>query len=792
MTAEALAERLTLAGLEVEALEPWGGYDRMVAGRIVGLEPHPSADRLSICTVDVGREGTLRAVSGAPNLEAGLRVPVALPGARLADGTRVEATEIRGAASLAVLLSEREIGISEDHSGVMQLGPDAEPGTELSTLLETRDTILEISVTPNRGDCLSILGIARDLSALTGERLRIPKPRLSEKAPAIASRVSVEIVDTELCGRYVARLVTGVKVGPSPLWMRSRLESLGVRPINDVVDVTNYVMLERGQPMHAFDLARLAQSESGGVTIRVRRAESDRRLATLDKVERALAPDDLVIADLERPIAIAGVMGGDESAVTEATTDVLLESAFFRPSTVRRTSRRLGLRSESSMRFERTTDIEGAAAASDRAAELLQKVGRGQVATGRVDAYPHPAAPAEVLVRSERANRLLGASFPPSEIGQSLRRVSESVKAAGRGGYLCRPPSYRSDLTREADFIEEIARLGGYDRIEPTRPLAALGGGGERASERGRELGRRMRELLCAQGMTEMSSPRFVAAEWNARFPGLAPGEALPIRLLNPIANDASEMRQSLLPNLLAAARRNRHQGEPWIRGFEIGTVFWSTRGETQERQAVGGVLRGPIPPRGVIGEDRSESFYDAKGAVEALLAGLRVGPAEWRRDGSHSFLHPGKSASIRAGGERIGFCGGLHPDAARAADLEGDTWVFELDFKKLGTYASRRVGFQPLPKYPAIVRDLAIVADESFEAQAVLDKIAECSELPIDQAALFDHYRGSPLPAGKKSLAYRVSYRAADRTLTDDEVNRLHQRLTERLTRELGVELRA
>ncbi len=781
LTADALAEKLTMAGLEVEDVATHGTYARMVAGRIVGLEPHPRADKLSVCTVDTGSDGMLRVVSGAPNLEAGLRVAVALPGATLADGAAVELAEIRGVESAAVLLSEREMGISDDHGGVMALGAEAVPGTAMATILGTADEVLEVAVTPNRGDCLSVVGIAREIAALTGARLRVPAARLSEKGPASAESIHVEIRDPDLCRRYVARVVRGVKIGASPLWMRSRLEALGVRAINNVVDVTNYVMLERGQPLHAFDLARLA----GGVIV-VRRAGGPVVLRTLDDVDRSLEAGDLVIADAAQPVALAGVMGGAASSVSAETADVLLEAAHFAPAAIRRTSRRLGLRSESSLRFERGIDLEGVAPAADRAAELLAKIARGEVAAGRVDAYPNPPARLDVLVRSERTNRLLGTSFPVAEIGQLLRRVSAGVKATGRGGYLCRVPSYRSDLTREADFIEEIARLGGYERIPSTQPRAALSTSGDRSTRR---LESRTRDLLVSQGLNEMICGRFVATEWNRRLWGVAPSGSSGIALRNPMSTDTREMRISVLPNLLAAAAYNRRQGESWVRAFEIGNVFW-TDGAIRERRVVGGVMLGRIPQRGLLGDARMESFYDAKGAVEALLEGLDVASVHWVARDAPSFLHPGKAATVRRETDVLGYVGGLHPEVARAADL-GEVWAFELDFEKLESYASARITFQTLPKYPAIVRDLAIVADETFEAQAVLDTIDLSFDLPVENARLFDLYRGHPLPPGKKSLAYSIAYRDPTRTLTDDEVNGLHQSLIERVTRQLGVALR-
>jgi phenylalanyl-tRNA synthetase beta chain len=782
LTAEVLAERLTMAGLEVESITAHGTYEHIVAGRIVGLEPHPRADKLVVCAVDAGSNGTLSVVSGAPNLEAGIRVAVALPGATLADGTAVEPVEIRGVSSAAVLLSERELDLSADHSGVMTLGDEATPGASMAKILGTADVVLEVAITPNRGDCLSVVGIAREVAALTGVRLRVPTSRLSEKAPASAESIRVEIRDADVCRRYVARVIRGVKVGPSPQWMRARLEALGVRAINNVVDVTNYVMLERGQPLHAFDLARLA----GGLII-VRRAGGPVRFRTLDDVDRELEPDDLVIADAENPVALAGIMGGAASSVGATTTDVLLEAAYFSPAAIRRTSRRLGLRSESSLRFERGVDLEGVATAADRAAELFARTARGQVAAGRVDAYPNPASRLDVLVRSERTNRMLGTSFPVAEIGQLLRRVSAAVKATGRGGYLCRVPSYRSDLTREADFIEEIARIGGYDRIPPTQPRAALAATGDRPARR---LESRMRDLLAAQGLNEMICRRFVSTEWNRRVSGLAPSGVRGIGLRNPMSTDAMEMRVSLLPGLLAVVAHNRRQGESWVRSFEIGNVFW-TDGTIRERKVIGGVLLGSVPQRGLLGDSRPESFYDAKGVVEALLEGLGVAPVRWGALELPSFLHPGKAATVRREADVLGYAGGLHPEVAKAADV-GDAWGFELDFAKLESYARRRFTFQPLPKYPAIVRDLAIVADETFEAQAVLETIDVCSDLPVESAQLFDLYRGDPLPAGKKSLAYSIAYRDPSRTLTDEEVNRLHQSLIERITRQLGVALRA
>jgi phenylalanyl-tRNA synthetase beta chain len=784
MPVEKLAERLTLAGLAVDAVEPVGRYDGIVAATITNIEPHRAADRLNVCTVDAGRQGRFTIVSGAPGLAAGWRVVLAKPGAKLADGSTVEGVEIRGERSEAVLVSERELGISEAHATVMRLAIQAEPGTPISEALGTEDTVLEIDVTPNRGDCLSVLGVAREIAALTGERLLRPARRVPERGAASAEAIAVEIQDPRLCSRYVGRVIRGVTVGPSPLWMRARLEAAGLRSINNVVDVTNYVLLERGQPMHAFDLSRIEQAK-----IVVRRAGDTRRLRTLDEVERTLESDDLVIADAVRPVALAGVIGGAESAVTGATSDVLLESARFDPATIRRTSRRLGLQTDASYRFERGVDVEGSGTAAERAADLLAKVANGTIGVGAVDAYPAPPAPIDVTVRGERVNRLLGTSLSISDIGQALRRISSNVRAAGRGGFVCRVPTYRADLEREADFIEEVARLAGYDAVPETLPHVPL------APNPVVQLGwieRTIRERLIAQGLFEMVNLRFLPAEWNRRVRGILPADASPIRMANALSSETEELATSALPQLLLALQRNRHQGERSVRAFELSRAFWRTpAGATGESKRLAGLLWGRAPVAGFGRQERSEDFADLKGVLESLFGGLGVADVGWSREGLPAHLHPGKAVRLTVAADDLGWAGGLHPEVAQAADLEGEVWVFELDSEKLGHYASRRFRFRPLPRFPAVARSLAIVTDESFESAAIVNAVAERPDLKIEEIRLFDVYRGQPVPAGKKSLAYDIRYRDAERTLTDAEVNALHQGLTELLIRRFGVDPR-
>ncbi|MEA2624468.1 MAG: phenylalanyl-tRNA synthetase beta chain [Candidatus Binatota bacterium] len=785
LSPEELVERLTMAGLPVDAIERHGTFSGIVAGEIVALEPHPNADRLSLCTIDAASRGRLRVISGAPGLAVGQRVPLAFPGARLADGSAVEAVEIRGVTSEGAVLSEKEIGLSEVASTVMRLAPDAPAGSDLADVLGTADTVLDVDVTPNRGDCLSILGIAREIAAITGTRLRPKRARLAETAPPTGDRIAVAIEAPDLCRRYVARVIAGIRVAGSPRWMRLRLEALGVRSINNVVDVTNYVMLERGQPLHAFDLDRVS-----GARLVVRRAGADRTIRTLDGVEHALDPDDLVIADAERPVALAGVMGGADSAVGDATRDVLLEAAHFLPAAVRRTSRRLGLRSEASYRFERSVDVEGVPSAADRAAELFARLAGGRVLAGHVDVYPEPWRPVEVSVRATRVNALLGTGLAPGEIAHSLRRLNVRVATGGRGVFACTPPSYRGDLAREADFVEEVARLYGYGAIAETLPRAALRAPVDSGL---RLLLRRVRELLVGAGAIEMINQRFTSSDWNRRIRGLAPPGCGPVAIVNPMSSEASELPLSVLSGLMVALQHNVRQGEGSVRAFEVGRVFWTTgQPECEERRVIGGVLYGRAPAAGVGEDPREESFEDAKGVLERLFEGLRLSDVRWTAETIPPFLHPGKSASVVRAGDRLGHVGALHPDVQAATDLERPVWAFEVDFEKLASYALPPVAFRPLTRYPLVVRDLAVVAEESFQAQGVLDMIAAHPELLVESVELFDVYRGAPIASGKKSLAYSIAYRAGDRTLTDDEVNALHRRLTETLVSGLGVEPRA
>lgn len=776
----ALCERLTMGGFEVESVEERGAdIADVVVGEIVSTARHPNAERLTLCAVRAGGEATVDVVCGATNMRAGDRVAYAPPGTVLPGGRRIERAEIRGVASAGMLCSEAELGLSEAADGILILSADAPLGARLAVHLGIEDTVLDLSVSPNRGDCLSIVGVAREIAALTGERLQRPRVTLRERGAPAAAAIAVRIDAPEGCARYAARLVRGLRVGPSPRWLQQRLLAVGLRPINNVVDVTNYVMIERGQPLHAFDDARLPGRE-----IVVRRAGATARLLTLDGVERVLAPDDLLITTGTEPIAIAGVMGGAGTSVSAATTAVVLESAWFDPASVRRTRRRLELPSEAAFRFERGVDVGAVIAALDRAAALLKQLAGGEVATGVVEAYPGAREPAVLSLRPKRVAELLGVPLKDGEITAALKALGAHVSAGAGASLAVAPPSFRSDLSREIDLIEEVARVVGYQRFPPTLPVAQVSAGV--VPERVR-WSREVKRVLAATGLTEVVALSFASARANQLFPGVGTtGESVVLR--NPLTRDEPEMRRSLLGGLLGLWALNRNQGARGFAAFSLAKVFWRT-GAPQEGWRLAGILAGELPQRG-LGAARTADFADMKGVVEAIFDHLHIGDRiAWERGGGP--LHPGKGAQLRLDGAPIGICGALHPDVEAELGLDGTHWLFELDSEMLLPYSPPRCVFQGLPRFPAVVRDVALVVDEDFPSDRVVQFVRQWRQEMIENISLFDEYIGAPIPAGKKSLAYSISYRAAERTLTDDEVNALHDALTAALRAALPVESR-
>jgi phenylalanyl-tRNA synthetase beta chain len=663
---------------------------------------------------------------------------------------------------------------------VESLARDRAPDTNIE------DWLFEINVTPNRGDCLGIAGIAREVAALTGGSLKTVPVSGSERDATIGERISIAIEDPLLCPRYSARIVDDIEIARAPAWLRYRLESCGIRSINNVVDITNYVMLETGQPLHAFDFDRLRAKR-----IVVRAAGEIRKFTTLDGIERELAAGDLLICDGDTPVALAGVMGGMDSEVRESTRSVLLESANFAPASIRRTARRLALHSEASHRFERGVDPQGTTSALDRAVYLLSEKNRARGTAGAVDCFPGKVQVQPVLLREERIEKLLGLRLDSHRIERLLRSLGMEtrVNPSSRSIEVI-PPTSRSDITREADLIEELARLHGYDQIPTPLPLLKSFAGKDDL-----RLGweRKLRSLLAGAGLAEVINLPFTTAAMNRLFTGPWGAAPAAVALLNPLAKENAEMRHSLVPGLLDNLRTNLAQRASSFWAYHLGKVFCLREdGESAERQCLGGLLYGPRPRRGLrLREEPMFGFLECKGIVETVLDLFAVNNAVTWIAAAPAILHPGQSAKLQYREAELGYVGRLHPDVCDQLAVP-PAYLFELDFEKLLEYAPRRITTGVLPRFPAVERDLAILVDRDFASQQIVSWIHNLGEALIEHVEIFDQYVGVPIPEGKKSLAYKISYRAADRTLTDSEINELHQSVANRLGKTFGAERRS
>jgi phenylalanyl-tRNA synthetase beta chain len=649
------------------------------------------------------------------------------------------------------------------------------------------DQILDFDLTSNRPDCLSHLGIAREVSVLTGKPLIFSAGGLTESLSQTADQTSVEVLDPDLCPRYTARLIRGVRIGPSPDWMVTRLEALGQRSINNVADITNYVLLELGQPLHAFDFARLA-----GQRIIVRRALDGERLVTLDGVERALNPQMLVIADAERAVALAGIMGGGDSEITETTVDVLLESAYFTPSSIRATARELGMSTEASYRFERGVDPQNADRASDRAAALMAELAGGEVSSGLIDVRTPLAARPQIQLRSARYERLTGLKVDSSEATRILTALGLEVGSGATGEVLiARAPSWRIDLAIEEDLIEEVARINGYDRLVTTLPGGA-GAGGYLSDEKGR---RTTRQTLTGAGFHEAINFSFVNAESDQRLSqsDSAVIDTAGLKLSNPIDETQSQMRTTLLGGLLDAVARNINHGTRNLRLFEIGKCF--VGGESQERplekEKIALILTGGRNERDWRAASERVDFYDLKGVIEEIAENLGKNPAEFHSMAGIGYLHPGRAAIISLAGKEIGFAGQLHPAVANSYKFKQPVYLAELDFGAMLESEALDVRYRPLPKYPAVLRDLSLLAAEDVTFAEIESGIKNLAIPELVGIRLFDLYTGRELPVGRRALALSLRYQAVDRTLTDDEITAAHRRVLRLLIEQFGAEIR-
>ena len=777
-----LAERLTMLGVEVEAIKQLGtGLDGIVVGRVDVVGRHPNADKLVLCQVDVGEAESLQIVCGAPNVREGMFAPVATIGATLPIGLTIKSAKLRGEISQGMLCSEKELGLSEDAAGLMELSADISVGTPLTEALRLDDVMFELEVTPNRPDCLSLIGVAREIRAETGNPLKLPHVDLEENETDIRDLTSVTIDAPDLCPRYAARVIQGVKVAESPAWLQQRLESVGVGVVNNIVDVTNFVLMEYGQPLHAFDYHKLSENR-----IVVRRAADDERLTTLDEVDRELTTDTLVIADAEKPVALAGIMGGYDSEITETTCDVLLESAYFNPSSIRATAKALGINTEASYRFERGADPGAVLAALDRAAQLIAELAGGTVCKGTVDVYPGEEPLREIQFRPDRVNFVLGTELEATEMEQILSRLGFDVEASG-SAYQVTIPTFRSDITREIDLIEEIARVYGYDNIPTTLPKGDIP---VPASDPKVEVRRCLKHFLLAAGMMEAVNYSFCDPNCFGKIRLASDNplrDAVPLR--NPLSPEMSLLRTTLIPGLLENTQHNRNHRINTIGLFEIGGVFVRD-GDQKEPERIAGILAGQIGD-GIYGNPyRSPDFFDIKGLVEGMLEVCGITEYTLQKTDVPTF-HPGRNAAVLLGEKPVGTFGEAHPVVLENYDLPYKAYLFEFDLEALVDVAVFAKSFEPISIYPKVERDLAIVLDKMVLSNMPIELIYTTGGEWVESVRLFDVYEGEQVPEGKKSLAYTIVYHSANETLTDKAVNALHDKVVKRLNQELGAELR-
>ncbi len=783
---EELADRLTMAGLEVEGIEHRGkGLENVVVADIVSMKPHPDATKLSLCEVTDG-EKSYPVVCGASNMKTGDKVAFAKigtdlpPGPKFPEGMTIKKAKIRGEVSEGMLCAENEIGLGEESDGIMILPPSSKVGARLIDELGLSDVIFEINVTPNRPDCLSVVGIAREVAALLGIKLNYPDLTVTESGEDIHRLANVELLDSEKCPRYSCRVIENVIIGSSPMWLKSRLESSGIRSINNVVDVTNYVLLELGQPLHAFDYDLIE-----GRKIIVRAAGEGEVITTLDGVERKLSPEDLLICDGKRPVALAGVMGGANTEVSGSTKNILLESAYFDPLAIRKTSRKTGLKSESSYRFERGVDPNGITKALDRAADLIRELSGGKVAKGRIDEYPTTIEPSVVRLSLSRVNSILGAAIDALEITRISEGLGFENAASSNGDITFRIPTWRVDVTREIDLIEEIARLYGYGRIPSTLPAVTMKT--ERTDPAKIVLGR-FKEIFVSGGFSEAINFSFEDSGLLTHF-----GNTGALAILNPLSSELAAMRTSLLPGLIRNSVLNLNRQEQNVRLFEIGKIFIPAgKGELPvEITKLAAAATGRRQPE--LWDKEEFDFYDFKNLLDKGFDALSIsGSVRFRRASEIGFLHPGKSAVITAGGENCGFIGELHPDLRDKLEIPKRLYVMELDLDKIaGKFGQTRKAFTQLPRFPAVRRDIALIIDEETPVSSILEEIQSLDSKLIEDVEVFDVFTGSPVEKGKKSVAVSLQLRARDKTLTEDEINKVQDKTIKKLQLALGADLR-
>ena len=794
---EQLAEGLTLQGVSVEEIESHeDAFSGVVCGRVLSVEKHPDADRLSICQVDVGQEQPLQIVTGASNVVSGRWVPVALDGANLPGGKRINTSKLRGVLSQGMLCSAEELGLElQVPDGILLLeettGP-IEPGLPLEKHLRMHEPVLILELTPNyAAHCQSIYGVAVETAAMLGTEVTEPTFTLTEDESATCrDRIEIQLQATDGCPRYVARVIENVTVGPSPMWLQRRLQAAGLRSVNNIVDVTNYVMLEYGQPLHAFDLDKLQ-----GGTVYIRHAEDHESLVTIDGRRRVLERGDLVIADAQGPIAIAGVMGGKDTEVSEQTRNILLESASFDAMTISKSSRKMGLRSEASTRYEKGSDPNLPAKVAARAAYLIQQLAGGRVLSQPIDAYPNPVRPSRIRLRLKRVNQLLGSSLKVDDVSRLLQRLQCVVVEKDDDEMLVEVPTRRVDLISEVDLVEEVGRMYGYNRIAADLPRGEI----KLEYDFRRAAVKRVKTYWQQVGLNEAINLPFsnpgTAEAWQ--WPEDDPRRQM-IPLANPLTLEQSHMRTSLLPNLLASVQMNLRRGQQHIAFFEMSRVYRADvlplQELPQEPMQLALALTGDWAPPNWLGEQQTVDFYLLKGLLLDFLGcfGLNGVVSAGRYPG----FHPGRTARLSFdGGDQeidVGYFGELHPLLLREYDINQRVYMAEIDLEVLLNHVQLTPRYKKLPRFPAVQRDLSFVISRDTPVDRIERVIRSAAGDILEEVRLFDVYEGDVLPVGKRSLAFRLTYRSEDRTLRDDEVEPFHQAVRDRLREELEAELRS
>jgi len=783
---EKLSHLLTMLGLEVERMESvGGGMDDVVVAQVVEKLQHPNADKLSLCQVNDGSE-TLTIVCGAQNFKAGDKVALAKIGAVLPGDFKIKRSKIRGEESFGMLCSEKELALSTESAGIMILPESFALGTPLFDALGAKDTVFEIGLTPNRADCLSVVGVAREIAAKLGKKVRYPGLEVVETGAPIAEIASVTVEAPDLCPRYTARHISGCTLAPSPAWLSDRLRVAGIRSINNIVDVTNYVLLEYGHPLHAFDFRLLA-----GGRIVVAAAGEGEPFGTLDGQERLLTAADLTIRDAEKGVALAGIMGGGNSEIGEGTTEVLLESAYFDPSAIRRTSKRLGIHTESSHRFERGTDVAGLTRALDRAASLIAELSGGAIARGIIDVYPQEILPRVITARLPRINAVSGLSLSSAEVKDIFERLEFLVTETGEGLFQVQVPLFRVDLEREIDLVEEVVRVNGFENLPLTMPRAAVFSDLPSPAQR---LTVRIKNLLVSQGLSEVINYSFVAPSSCDRI--LLPPDdfrSKGVALLNPISDELSVMRTTLLPGLLETAVKNINFRTLDLRIFEMRRIYIpSEKSELPDEPLyLSALLTGRRDPEGWNQAKGDIDFFDVKGIVENILADLNVPGVSYCAQDLDPYYHPGKACRILSGAKELGSFGELHPSVQENYGIDAPLLYLELNFEKL-IGCRKEMGAAQVPsRFPSTFRDIAMLLPEETVAAEIIACVEGVKAAELEGVELFDLYTGGNIPKGEKSIAIRVRYGSRERTLTDDEVTRLHQRVIAALQKKLNVSFR-